>query len=273
MESFIKLLEIARYNINEKKKKENKNKNVFFKEQNINNDLSQEKNFIYNKDDKNEKKDILMKKENGNCELGIEYIEFIHDFNLVNNPSLLEEKKYIENNDNQNENQKLIHFKKNFQIDKKTFNNKKKLKDFKDKLLFNFDKNQINDLSYKLNIYFGTFEFFTPLDLKNILYNTNCNILELPLYKIDDPNKIYALIEITISEKEPNSELTFQERYEEYNNKYLRAPLLIIKEESEKENENTIINFQSKNNHFGLYEPNIFRRKILNMIQEMIVIV
>ena len=266
MESFIKLLEIARYNINEKKKKENKNKNVFFKEQNINNDLSQEKNFIYNADDKNEKKDILMKEENGNCELGIEYIEFIHDFNLVNNPSLLEAKLYIENNDNQNRNQKLIPFKKNFQIDKKAFNNEKKLIDFKDKLLFNFDKNQINDLSYKLNIYFGTFEFFTPLDLKNILYNTNCNILELPLYKIDDQNKIYALIEITISEKEPNSELTFQERYEEYNNKYLRAPLLIIKEESEKENENTIINFQSKNNHIGLYEPNIFRRKILNMI-------
>jgi hypothetical protein len=218
-----------------------------------------------------------MIEQNGNCEIGIEYIEFIHDFNLVNNPSLLEAKLCIEKivqeniaqidlvKNNQNLNQKLIPFKKNFQIDKKIFNNEKKLIDFREKLMFNFDKSQIDELAYKLNIYFGGFEFFTPLDLRKILYNTNCNILELPLYKIDDPNKIYALIEITISEIEQNPELTFQYRYEEYNKKYLKAPLLLIKEDSEKENENTIINFKSKNNHFGLYEPNVFRRKILNM--------
>ena len=277
MESFIKLLNIERYKINEKKKIENKNKSVFFKVQNMN-DLNQEKNLIYNADDKEEKKDdIMMIGENGNCEIGIEYIEFIHDFNLVNNPSLLEAKLCIEKivqqnieqtdlvQNNQNLNQK-IPFKKNFQIDKKIFNNEKKIIDFRDKLLFNFDKSQIGDLAYKLNIYFGGFEFFTPLDLRKILYNTNCNILELPLYKIDDPNKIYALIEITISEIEQNPELTFQYRYEEYNKKYLKAPLLLIKEDSEKENENTIINFKSKNNHFGLYEPNVFRRKILNII-------
>ena len=43
---------------------------------------------------------------------------------------------------------------------------------------------------------------------------------------------------------------------------YLKNPLLILKDKMKID----IQNFQNENYHFGFYEPNVFRRKILNFI-------
>ena len=261
MESFIKLINLAKQNINSKKKLENNNKIIFFKAKNIN-ELSQDKNILYSENNKEEME--------SNCEINIEFIEFIHDFKLINNPNILEAKLCVENiinhtneNDlnenNQNQNQKLLNFRKSVQFDKNTFNKSNRFIDFRDHLKFYFDREK----TYKLIINFGGFEFFTPMDIRQALYNKNCNSLELPLYKKDEQNNIYARISLTISEIEPNSKISFQTKYEENNMKYLREPLLIIKESLEK---NLISEYHSKNNHFGLYEPNVFRRRILKLI-------
>ena len=263
METFIKLLNLSRQTINTKKKSEKKIENniMVFQEKNIN-ELNKENEY---------RSSIISHEEIGDkCEIGIEYIEFINEFNLGNKTSNLEAKliieKPIENNENQNI--KIIPFRKSFQINKNEFNNGKKQINFNEQINFIFNKNQINDITYKIIINLDNSEFYASLDIKKALNNTNCNILELPIYKKEEQNKIidniiYGLIEITISEIEQNSNIPFKSKYEEYNRKYLIEPLLIIKEES---NLNPPTDFRPKNNHLGLYEPNIFRRKILNLI-------
>ena len=233
-----------------------------------------QKNFLYSINSDYNK----IEKGGNKYEIIIEYIEFLKEFNLVNNPSILEAKLVMENKSDQymipqDNGQKdlienIIPFSKQIQIDKKGFNNSKKIINYKGNLLFDLDKNKMNDTKYKLMVYFGGFEFFTPLEFQKILYNTNFNILELPLYKIDEQgnNVILGHIEITLSEIDPNSNYNFQKKYLEYNRKYLKEPLLILKENSE----NIFSDFTSKDSHFGLNEPNDFRRKIMKLIHNNI---
>ena len=272
MESFIKLLNLAKQNINYKKKYENQNMPFEFRNKN---DFGNQKNyFLYSMNSDNYKKEIVKK-----CEISIEYIDFIKEFNLVNNPSILEinlNKGIMNDNNNNNlqENQQnqlnenIFPFSKKLQIDKKKFNNGKKYIYYKGNLLFDFDKNKNSNNKYYLTINFGGFKFYTDLDLQQALYNTNCNILELPLYKKDEQgnNIIFALIEITVSEIDLNSNISFIAKYQESNRKYLKEPLLILKESME----NKFLDFSSKGNHFGLNEPNVFRRKIMNLIHNNI---
>ena len=269
MESFIKLLNIAKQNINAKKKIENKNMFLEFKNLNNFDNLGTQKNFLNSINSEHSKIEMGNK-----CEIIIEYIDFLKEFNLTNNPSILEAKlileiktdKYIiQIADGQEQSKEFIMpFSKQMQIDKKKFNNSKKIIYYKGNLIFDCDKIQMNKNIYKLVIKFGGFEFFTQLDIHKTLNNTNYSILELPLYILDEQgnNIIYALIEITISEINPNSNYNYKKKYIEYNRKYLKEPLLLLKEDSN----NILSDFTSKNSHFGLNEPNVFRRKIMNMI-------
>ena len=89
----------------------------------------------------------------------------------------------------------------------------------------------------------------------------------MPIYKEvknNINNKIYGCIGIDLYELD-NSDLTFEKKFEESNKRYINEPLLILKEKINKTN----LNFQVENYHFGLYEPNIFRRKILNYIHNL----
>ena len=271
MESFIKLLNIAKQNITNQKNREKNNMLIEMKSQNMNEKKSQ-KIYMYGMNSEYNKVELL-----NNLDLCIEYIDFINEFNLTKNPSILEAKLCKENkNDNnnilaQNEEQKQlmdnsIPFPKNIQIDKDAFNKgNKKIIYIKEHLPINIDKNQIYDTIYKILINFGGFEFYALLDFSKALNNCNCNILELPLYKKDEQgniNEIYGLMEITLSEIVQNSNNQLRKKYEEYNRKYLKEPLLLIKEDLG----NNFTDFTSKNSHFGLTEPNVYRRKIMNAI-------
>ena len=266
MESFIKLLNISKQNINTMKKSENRNMLIELKNKNL--EYNSQKLFMYSNNTNYNKVDVM-----NNCDLCIEYIDFINEFNLVKNPSILEaklckdhltDKSLPQDEEQKPSTENSIPFPKNIQIDKDKFNKGNKIIYLKEHLLFNLDKELIYDTSYKLLISLGDFDFFTHLDFSKALNNTNYNILELPLYKKDEQgnNIIYALIEITISEIGPNPNFLFQNKYEEYNRKYLREPLLILKDDLN----NTSINITSKSSHFGLNEPNVYRRKIMNLI-------
>ena len=271
MESFIKLIHLAKQNINSKEKYENKNMIFEFKNMNSLNDLGNQKNFMYSINSEYNK----IEKGANKYEIIIEYIEFLKEFNLVDNPSILEVKLIMENqsappqaNGQQELIENIIPFSKQLEIDKKGFNNSKKKLNYKGNLLFDFDRAQMNKTKYKLIIHFGGFEFFTPLEFKEALYNTNFIILELPVYKLDEQgnNVIIGHIEIILSEIDLNSNYKYQKKYLEYNRKYLKEPLLILKENSD----NVFSDFTSKDSHFGLNEPNVFRRKIMKLIHNNI---
>ena len=147
-------------------------------------------------------------------------------------------------------------------VDTKKFNDgEKKIKFNEDNYVeVAFNKEQNNDLKYKLLIDLGNNKFFTPLRINEYLSGTKFNILELPLYKEGDEENIYAQMELYFLEKDSNDNRRLSEIYEEMNLKYLREPLLIFKDY------NNNIDTPSKNNRFGLYEPNVYRRRILKSI-------
>ena len=256
MESFIKLLNIARQNINTKKR--NEKEYIVFQERktiNLNEFKSEYKPSIHSY---NQEENFVNK-----CEILIEYIDFIQDFKLKNNPSILESKLSIIGNNQ--EDMKEIYFQQKYEIDKNKFNNGSKFINLNQNLIFNLN-NELENFIDNLVINFGGFELFTPFNIKQILNISKCNILELPLYKKDEKTdfaEIIGYIEIKILVIEQKSSTNFNNIYEEINMKYLKEPLLLIKEDT---NYNKKSDYRSKNSHFGLYEPNVYRRKILNLI-------
>ena len=296
MHTFLKLLTLARQNINIKKK-DNNNNNI------IKNNFKSDKIFEFdyqkkNKASDNDEIEFGFDKSQKKCEINVEFIDFREDFVLEKDPTLLEvivfiegyvEKSIILNlkdskynfgnslliNDekikntfskyyNGGKNGKKEYFPKKVKLSKKKFNKgqKKIILGNHLKTQFDFDKNLNNNISYLILVLVsGNGEYYTPLDINQIINPRMCNKLELPLYKKGENNKIYGCIGIDLYELD-NSGLSFQERFEELNSKYLNEPLLILKELS---NIN-VENFQKENYHFGLYEPNVFRRKILNFI-------
>ena len=286
MNSFLKLLILARQNINMKKKSEiqkkkfelDPNKILYF-------DDAQK--FDQSKDNEcsfNEQLSIENKKST--CVIKLEFIKFRADFIIENDPTILEvilsnerqrinldylyDSRYGFKNSLLNEIENLLSKKEigkfhQIKLDKSKFNNGKKNISLKKNITqFDFNKNLINKNSYRLEIFLDKKdEYFSELDLKEIINETMCNKLELPIYKKNDENKkIYGGIGIDIYELQNNSDKTFEERFEELNKNYLYEPLLVIEELLKKD----FPNFKSLNYHIELYEPNIYKRYILNFI-------
>ena len=302
MKSFVKLLSVARNNINIKKKKENNEGDFDTKK-------------IFEFDHKKKIEDISLNNRDGSdleniikCEMNIEFIDFREDFQLEKDPTLLEviifiegyeektvlsllsDQKYnfensllindekIKNTYNKNNNLngkkgKKKYFPKKVKLSKKKFNKgqKKIILGEHLKTQFDFFKNS-NNISYEILVILNGSGEYCTLNLKKIINDGKvCNKLELPLYKKGDYSKIYGCIGIDLWEVD-NSGLTFQERYEEINSKYLNEPLLILKEQQQEHqnlsNLSISLEIKNENYHFGLYEPNVFRRKILNFIHK-----
>ena len=144
--------------------------------------------------------------------------------------------------------------------------------------LISFGKNMTSNLSsvfgydflierdYKLLINLFDDENEKYYSNLNILRETNdeiCNKYELPIFKENVENKIFGCIGVDIFEKEfiPN----ILQKYEEINQDKINNPLLLISKVNKKENDNNILN----NCFIGIYEPNIFRRKILRKINKL----
>ena len=287
MNSFIKLLNLARQNINTKKR--SKREYMPFEENKLDEFDKKKKN---NLDEINE--DEIGEKKLNKCDIGIELIEFIPEYNIEDNHCLLEAKIFIEglkektiisyfedknygfeNNlvntnifqskkkqytsINDDKKIKVVSFNKKGEAKKKEFNEGNKKIYFKDNIAeVDFNRNN-NEIKYKLIINFGTDTFSIPLDLNEYLKNKNCTILELPLLKQNEEDIIYGYIEIYFIDKELNNNSSFQELYEEMYKNVLKDPYLLIRE-------NDCLDSPSKNNRFGLYEPNVYRRKILNSV-------
>ena len=301
MNSFLKLLNIARHNINTKKK--NERIHMSFEENKII-EFNEQKNIKYEKKEEEIGEHKLLNK----CDICLNFIEFIDEFILDKNNNELDgkiivkgltektilpyfiDKKYsfensIINNDiikskmknyidfDVDKEAKIIDFPEKKKIDINKFNQGEKRINFNENIVeIDFDRDQINNTTYELLINLGNNEFSTPLDMNNYLNKTKCNIIELPLYKTGDKNnKIYSLVELQIAEKEGNIHKTIIEQYYELNQKFLREPATLLKDQLSKSvnTSNILIDSPSRNNRFGLCEPNIYRRRILSLIHNL----
>ena len=294
MNSFIKLLNLARQNINAIKKSQRGN--LIFEENKIDEFDKNKKLNLNEKNDGNENENISLNK----CYIGIECLDFIDEYDLkedkcfldakiimegINEKSitaLFEDKNYgfqnslmnsniVKNkknlyDNNGDRNIKIENFNdKKIEIDKNKFNeNKKKIYFEEFTTEVDFNKNDIDNITYNLIINIGKEQYTIPLELKSYLTNTNCDKVELPIYKQDEDsnNNIIACLELSLYEKDIiNNNKTFNEIYEETNKKYLREPLLIFKDSD-------CLDLPSKSDRFGLYEPNVYRRRLLNLIHK-----
>ena len=290
MNTFLKLLTLARQNINSKKKHENDGNE--FDSQKIEYFDNQKNEDIENLSQNNRNGFKISKLEN-KCAINIEFIDFREDFQLEKDPTLLEVLVFIEGqvgktillllkdqtygfeNSLLTTDEKIRNafnkygkkgkkelFPKKVKLSKKKFNNGQKKIILGDHLKteIDFDKKNIQNHSYEIDVILnGNGEYFSPLDMKQIMNNKMCNKLELPLYKKGENSKIYACLGLDLYEVDDSGK-SFQQRYEELNSSYLREPLLLLKEQLISQD------FQLEKYHMGLYEPNIFRRKILNFI-------
>ena len=290
MNSFIKLLNLARQNINSIKK--SKRGNLIFYQNKIDEFDKCKKLNLNGKNDDNE--NIALNK----CYIGIDCLEFIPEYELAENHCFLEAKILVEGkineksiiplfedknygfenslmksdvvkmknilyNNNDDNNIKVENFERKIEIFKNKFNeNKKKIYCEEFSTEVDFFKNDSNEITYNLVINIGKEQYTIPLELNSYLTNTNSDKIELPIYKKDEDNNIMACLELSLYEKDlNNNNKTFGEIYEETNRKYLIEPLLIFKDSD-------CLDFPSKNDKFGLYEPNVYRRRLLNLIHK-----
>ena len=310
MDSFLKLLILAKQNINTKEK--NKNENLKTNDIDIEKmiDFDNKKKMDFDSDESGAAGGAGVNTKTKKCKLRVEFIDFINKMKLEYNPTyiriylLVKGNNYksiflsLETKDNNEdgnesfknglvENEKVkrmidelnrnkgndisFEFRKKIKIEKEKFNSgernlnlgekmitdviiAKKLENF-DIIIITSDKSQENTIEYK-----------STVDLPNS--QTLCHKFELPIYKKDDKeDKIYGCIGIELYEKD----LNFNEEYATLNSQYINEPLLILKEVINDENNKNIINkIQAIDYHFGLNEPNVFRRKILNFIHNKI---
>ena len=294
MESFKKLLILARQKINTKRKFEN------LYSYNIN--INPDKIIDFDNQKRYAENELGIYRNCNKCEIKVEYIDFRDDFQLEKDPtllevivliegereektiltlflnekydfknSLLEKEEKLRNlfinkyNSHSDMMEKKEYFPKKIKLSKKKFNNGLKKLILGEYLKAQFDLNiNNNKISYKLLVILsGIGEFYTSLDVNEIKNSEMCNKLELPLYKYREDKKIFGCIGIDLYTLD-NQKLSFQERYEKLNDRYLKAPLLILK--NKKKNHNITKENQYQYHLFGLYEPNVFRREILNFI-------
>ena len=236
------------------------------------------------------------KKGNNQCEINVEFIYFRQDFQFNINilPTYLYFSISVEDDFRKNQFSDFKNPEYGFQ--KELLKNQKKNKtlrtseenvnlkgnghkSFKKKVKIN--KNNINQKRIYLNqnmkndfdinredktqIYYLNIEirkcgfYYSSFDLSEIDNSQRCNKLELPIYKKDD-KRIYGCVGIDLMEKDDSGQ-DFQEKFNELNKNYLILPHLVLKHPKDTK-------FKLENYHFGLYEPNIFRRKILNFIHD-----
>ena len=334
MNSFLKLLILAKQNINtkEKNKKENLKTNDIDIEKMI--DFDNKKRLNLDSDESGGA--IGIGEKTKKCTIRVEFIDFINKMNVKYDPTYIRIIIFIEGNnhksifsllDTRDKNEDGNEVFKNSLVEDKRIKeiieklNKyqgndpplefpKKIKIDKDK--FNSGGRNLflgNKIVNDVNIKSKNFEIFILMsdkkqrnvdEYKSIVKLPNslelCDKFELPIYKKDDKEeeKIYGCIGIDLYEKK----FDFNEKFEELNIKYIKEPLLIlndqINDDKNKKNENginnnnihnslysnsnsinnnisnsnnnNINNIQALDFHFGLNEPNIFRRKILNFI-------
>ena len=293
MGSFLKLIILARQNINTKKNLQKMGNTVLDSDKISEFDKQKKDDYI---EEENEDKPRLTKRQN-KCEINVEFIDFREDFQLNKDPTLLEVVVFIEGqieksiltllHDDKFENSLLTknekiknlyskyngdngksgkkeYFPKKVKLSKKKFNKgqKKIILGNHLKTQFDFNKNSINNGVYKILVLLSDDrEYYSPLDITQFIKDEMCNKYEFPIYKKDEDTKIYGCLGIDLYVLD-NSGQSFQEKFAELNKKYLNEPLLVLKEKMDI----NIQNLQNENYHFGLYEPNIFRRKILNFI-------
>ena len=141
-----------------------------------------------------------------------------------------------------------------------------------------FGKNMTSKLSYVFDYDFEIEREYTLLinlfdddnekyySKLNIVVESNeeiCNKYEFPIFKQNKENKIFGCIGVDIFEREFMNNIL--QKYEEVNKEKINNPFLLISKGNNKENDNSIQNYCL----FGIYEPNIFRRKILRKINKL----
>ena len=144
---------------------------------------------------------------------------------------------------------------------------------------------------YAIEIYFRIntkimYSFTTSKEeISKVINNKTCESLELPLYKDgENEEKIYGYIIADIwnsNFNEKSDKNQFMAKYLSSNITYLKNPTLLLNKKSNSNtfSDNSISNRQISgivennddifdNNNFGLYEPNVFRRKILKLLHD-----
>ena len=293
MRTFLKLLILSRNNINYKWKKLHLNKSDYAIEELF--------DFKHKKYGGGEEVDIVralkgIRNYEEDCVINIEFIDFDGGFIIKDDIShikfeLIRElsKKdnilinYFENCKFENSLWKKAKMKLEKYLEKKVFPFSKKVKILKEKFskgqkkidmnnkmkaIFKYDFSCENDFCLIIK-YFGKNgdkkEYFAPIKIsdENKL-EIICDKYELPFYEKDNDSKIIGCIGLDVYEKDFENE--FLQKFQEINEDYINNPYKIILEENTIE-ENTYLKEKYK---FGLYEPNIFRRKILRKINNKI---
>ena len=287
MKSFLKLLTLFR-------KKANENKNIDIDKNEY--DMKEIIDFEQKRKGKGSNKDALkaikiIRSGEEDCIINIAFINFIEDIEFNNekekNPhirfklirglekgknSLLTKLEKCSFKNSLLKNEKL----KNY-IDEKTYHFKKKvrfdIKRYKNgqRMIF-LGKNMESDLSCEFKYDFDSIRNYTLImklfddenekyySILNILLENDlkiCNKYEFPIYKNGVENKIFGCVGVDIYEK------VFQgnqlQKYKDFHINIINNPLLLISKNNDYQN----------NCLFGLYEPNVFRRKILRKINKL----
>ena len=294
LKSFLKLLILSRKKINEKWNDLNIDKKEYEIEEIL--DFRQKKkgkNIIEGTEDSN----LGLREGNVKCSINIESIDFIEDIitnelneekpylrlKLLREPSKKDNNlcNYLKNCKYKNSllekpelqeylKEKDYVFRKKVRINKEKFKNgQRKIllgKEMISELKVDFDYNFEYKYDYSMIMNFCDKEdktYYSPL---KILPDKESELIcveeETPIYEQRKNNKMVGCVLASIIEKE--FEVDPKKKYEEINHGLFEDPYKLIPKIGKKDNE---INPQ-KNYIFGLYEPNIFRRKILRKIND-----
>ena len=177
---------------------------------------------------------------------------------------VLEKQKYKNSNLDKlkKEEDKIRYFKKKGVI------NKKKFEEGNTKIVFGKDMNSPIKIDFRY-CYKKCYELMMEINKKMKYYsilvidNSNdeiCGIYQLPIFK---NQKIVGFVIVNIYENDIENP---QNYYEEINEKKINNPYQIIEDIYKINAEG---NQQMEKYHFGLYEPNVFRRKIIKKMNNI----
>ena len=157
---------------------------------------------------------------------------------------------------------------KKAKLEKRFFNSSKKKFALKNIMRTSFPLTNNNNETYSIEIYFLSEKnkilekFYTPSDIiSKVINNRDIEMCEIPFFKKED-EKIYGfmIIDLWCNENDDQEIINQDEFIFKYYNKYikfLQNPSLLLN------------NFEDSSYRFGLYEPNVFRRKILKLIHDL----
>ena len=295
LKSFLKLLILSRKKINENWKDLNIDKKEY--------EIEEIFDFIHKKKgdvmiDNIEESNFVSREGDAECRVNIEFIDFVEDiitndlkdeklylrFKLLREPNekVKDLCNYLKNSNYKNSllqkaelqkylTKKPFTFGKKVKIDREKFKNGQRKsifgKDMQSKLYTYFTYDFEYKFDYSLIMNFCDKEdktYYCPLKISpDKKSDIICSIDEIPIYKNSNNNKIIGCIFVSLFEKE--FEENPMKKYEEINQELIEKPYNLIFKKDKKDYENTI----QKNYIFGIYEPNIFRRKILRKINKL----